>query len=50
MDKVELRFSFSDAKSLLIYLESVRLLLKCKSASVRVSKREWQAIESRLLA
>ncbi|ESA36064.1 signal transduction protein with nacht domain protein [Leptolyngbya sp. Heron Island J] len=38
-----------DAHSLDNYLYSVKLILDCKNAAVRVSRQQWESIESRLL-
>lgn len=42
-------FSLTEAKALEKYLYSVKLIIDCKNAAVRVSRKEWEAIESRLL-
>ncbi|WP_407658828.1 NACHT C-terminal helical domain 2-containing protein [Leptothoe spongobia] len=41
--------SSDDAESVARYLYSVKLILDCKNSSVRVSRQQWKAIESRLL-
>ena len=41
--------SGKDAKSLAKYLYVTELLIHCKESAVRVSKRDWEELESRLL-
>ncbi|MFG6104939.1 NACHT domain-containing protein [Leptothoe sp. EHU-05/26/07-4] len=43
-------FSLEEAQALEKYLYSVKLIIDCKNAAVRVSRKEWEAIEARLLA
>ncbi len=41
--------SAKDAKSLANYLYVTELLIRCKESAVRVSKKDWEKLESRLL-
>jgi len=41
--------STEDAKALANYLYVTELIVRCKESAVRVSKQEWEALESRLL-
>ncbi|MFG6105370.1 TIR domain-containing protein [Leptothoe sp. EHU-05/26/07-4] len=41
--------SLEEAQALEKYLYAVKLIIDCKNAAVRVSRKEWEAIESRLL-
>ncbi|MEM6255235.1 MAG: NACHT domain-containing protein [Cyanobacteria bacterium P01_D01_bin.156] len=49
LDKSLIMFSLEEAQALENYLYSVKLIIDCKNAAVRVSRQEWEAIESRLL-
>ena len=49
LDKELVTFSLKDAQALDNYLYATKLIIDCKNAAVRVSRKEWEAIESRLL-
>ncbi|MFG6094390.1 NACHT domain-containing protein [Leptothoe sp. ISB3NOV94-8A] len=49
LDRELITFSLEEAQALEKYLYAVELIIDCKNAAVRVSRKEWEAIESRLL-
>ncbi|MEM0978797.1 MAG: NACHT domain-containing protein [Cyanobacteria bacterium P01_H01_bin.58] len=49
LDKELVTFSLEEAQALEKYLYAVKLIIDCKNAAVRVSRKEWEAIEVRLL-
>ena len=49
LDSALVMFSLEEAQALEKYLYAVKLVIDCKNAAVRVSRKEWEAIESRLL-
>ena len=49
LERALITFSLEESKALENYLYAVKLIIDCKNAAVRVSRRQWQAIESRLL-
>ena len=49
LDREIINFSVSEVEALEKYLYAVNLIIDCKNAAVRVSRKEWEAIESRLL-
>ncbi|NEZ68035.1 NACHT domain-containing protein [Leptolyngbyaceae cyanobacterium CCMR0082] len=49
LGKELITFSPAEAQALDKYLYAVKLIINCKNAAVRVSRKEWEAIESRLL-
>ncbi|NEQ50575.1 MAG: NACHT domain-containing protein [Leptolyngbya sp. SIO3F4] len=49
LDRDLITFSLEEAQALEKYLYSVKLIIDCKKSAVRVSRKEWEAIESRLL-
>ncbi|NEQ50577.1 MAG: histidine kinase [Leptolyngbya sp. SIO3F4] len=49
LNKELITFSRSEAQALEKYLYATNLLIECKNAAVRVSRKEWKIIESRLL-
>ncbi len=49
LDRELVTLSPEEAKALEKYLYAVKLIIDCKKAAVRVSRKEWEAIESRLL-
>lgn len=50
LDKDLVALSNDEVQLLEKYLDAIKLILDCKAASVRVSRQQWKAIESRLLA
>ena len=49
LDRELITFSLEEALALGNYLTATKLIIDCKNAAVRVSRKEWEAIESRLL-
>ena len=49
LDRELIDFSPSEAQALEKYLRATKFIIECKNAAVRVSRKEWEAIESRLL-
>ena len=49
LDKELITLSLAEAEALEKYLRAIKLIIDCKNAAVRVSRKEWEAIESRLL-
>ncbi|NEQ51855.1 MAG: NACHT domain-containing protein [Leptolyngbya sp. SIO3F4] len=49
LDKELITFSEAEAEALENYFYATKLIIDCKNAAVRVSRKEWEAIESRLL-
>ena len=49
LDKELITFTLEEAQALEKYLYATKLIIDCKNAAVRVSRKEWEAIESRLL-
>ena len=49
LDRELITFSLEEAQALDNYLYATKLIIDCKNAAVRVSRKEWEAIESRLL-
>jgi len=49
LDRELITFSQTEAQALEKYLYTVRLIIDCKNSAVRVSRKEWEATESRLL-
>ena len=49
LDRELISFSRTEAQDLEKYLYATKLIIDCKNAAVRVSRKEWEAIESRLL-
>ena len=49
LDKELITFSPEESEVLENYLYATKLIIDCKNAAVRVSRKEWEAIEARLL-
>ena len=49
LTKEAVTLSAGEAEALASYLYITELIVRCKESAVRVSKKEWQALESRLL-
>ena len=49
LDRELITFSKDEVQVLEKYLYATKLIIDCKNAAVRVSRKEWEAIESRLL-
>ncbi|WP_161634907.1 NACHT domain-containing protein [Leptolyngbya sp. Heron Island J] len=49
LDRELITFSPAEAQALEKYLYATKLIIDCKNSAVRVSRKEWEAIESRLL-
>ena len=49
LSKADIDFSCKEAEALQNYLYANELIIRCKEAAVRVSRREWKALEQRLL-
>lgn len=49
LDVEDITFSWEEAGALQNYLYANELLIQCKEAAIRVSRREWEALERRLL-
>ena len=49
LDKELVTFSPEETQALEKYLYATKLIIDCKNAAVRGSRKEWEAIESRLL-
>ena len=49
LDRKLVTFSPEEVQALNSYLTATELIIDCKNAAVRVSRKEWEAIEARLL-
>ena len=49
LDRALITFAPEESEALEKYLYATKLILDCKNTAVRVSRKKWEAIESRLL-
>ena len=49
LDKEIITFSEAEAKALRDYLDANKLLIRCKQSAVRISRKAWEDLETKLL-
>ncbi|NEZ57704.1 hypothetical protein DXZ20_18970 [Leptolyngbyaceae cyanobacterium CCMR0081] len=49
LEKELITFSLEEAQAQANYLYATKLIIDCKNSAVRVSRKQWEAIEARLL-